>query len=117
MGVLQWVVQPLSPFTQTGVSYSAIYDVMDAQEVHGLLKVTAIVAGTLDAVMQTSVDATNWSTCGTAYTQVTTTLSAAMASQVRSASGTSIYRFVRFQYSLATGPITFEAQLFVKTLS
>ena len=116
MGVLQWVVQPLSVFTITGVSFSGVYDVMDAQEVHGLFTGSYIAAGSLAVEMQTSIDGINWSSLGSAFTTYTTSNTAAMAYQVVSVTS-AIYRYVRFRYNLTTGPVTFGTQLFVKTTS
>lgn len=120
MGVLQWTVQPLSALSGAATAYSGIYDAMDSQEVHALLKVASAVGGspTLDVTVEHSIDGINWSTLtGMTFSQVTGTLTASTMVQVKSATAQA-WRYLRFKYALGgTNPVfVFESQLFVKTL-
>jgi len=120
MGVLQWTVQPLSALSGATTSYSAIYDLMDSQEVHALLKVASMAgtSPTLDVSVEHGIDGINFSALsGTTFNQVTGTITSATAVQIKSASVPAL-RYARFKYVLAgTTPVAvFETQLFVKTL-
>src|SRR5690349_7225250 len=115
MGILQWLVHPASPHSETGLTNSPSFDIADSVEVHALLKVTAV-SGTspsLTVTAQHSIDGQFWESLGGLA------FSAATAAKAVTDSATSqAYRYLRFVYDFSgtsSPTVTFELHLFVKT--
>ena len=115
MGVLQWVVYPLSVYSTTGDTNSPIYDIADSVEVHALLKVSAV-SGTspsLTVKAQHSIDGVWWQDLtGLAFSAATAPTAATDSATAEA------FRYLRFFYTFtgsASPTVTFELHLFVKT--
>ena len=127
MGGQSIEIRELSPFkfsgTASGKNYSSSFDIGDAVEVHGLVKITSLSAGTIHVNAQTSVDGNYWAYLGTTGTNElkfsSSSTSGDIKTDVARALEKSIARYLRFEYynSTAETTATFEVHVYVKTRS